>query len=128
MSDVSMVYFRAAGGVGLAAARDALREAGLEVNEAGDGLLVSWDDGPVLRIVHNTAPDVAAEAAALAETAGEPPVGMCDARFEIAIDDLDEVLDEINTLIETQSTLQHLSRGYVSNSWNDELLLPDDDA
>ena len=49
----------------------------------------------------------------------------CDARFEITFDPLDEVLDEINTLIEVQLTLQDATQGFLYNTWNRELTSPD---
>ena len=74
MAEMSTVYFCAARGTGLAAPHGALREAGLDVREVADGLLVRWDDGPALRIVLDTSPHVATEAAALATAAGQPVV------------------------------------------------------
>jgi len=44
---------------------------------------------------------------------------------EIGIADLDEVLDEINTLIEVQCTLQDATSGYLFNSWNGEVSGPE---
>lgn len=38
--------------------------------------------------------------------------------IEILIDDLDGVLDEINTLIEVQGTLQDVTRGFLFNTRN----------
>lgn len=128
MSEVSMVFFRLAQGVDLAAAGAALREAGLDVEEAGACWRVRWDDGPLLRVGLSAAPQVAAQASALGEGGAVPGIGACDVRFEIAIDDLDEALDEANTLIEVQATLQGLTGGYLFNSWNAELLPPDEDG
>ena len=48
-----------------------------------------------------------------------------DAQFEITFGDLDEVLDEINTLIEVQATLQGATHGYQYNAWNRQWSAPD---
>ena len=37
-----------------------------------------------------------------------------------------EVLDEMNTVIEVQTTLQAATRGLVYTSWNDGFAGPDD--
>ena len=121
---VSMVFFPAqAGAHDLDWAREALGEQGLTVATTPRGLEVSWgDDGPLLRVAFARGDHVAEEAAEIAE-GGEFEDAMrgCAARFEIAIDDLDEALDEMNTLIEVQATLQQATAGYLFNSWNREL-------
>ena len=48
----------------------------------------------------------------------------CDARFEIGMDDLDKVLDEINTLMEVETALQDASHGYLFLPWNGNLAGP----
>jgi hypothetical protein len=50
----------------------------------------------------------------------------CDAAVEISFDDLDEVLDEINTLIKVQSTIQQATQGIGFNSWNFKMWPPED--
>jgi hypothetical protein len=42
----------------------------------------------------------------------------CDAYIEIKFESLDEVLDEINTLIVVQSALQQATGGLLYRSWN----------
>ena len=42
----------------------------------------------------------------------------CNAYIEIAFESLDEVLDEINTLIQVQVTLQQATGGLLYCSWN----------
>jgi hypothetical protein len=58
-------------------------------------------------------------------TPHEREISQCESRYEILIDDLDLVLDEINTLIEVQATLQSATSGFLFNSWNGELSGPD---
>lgn len=121
---VSMVFFSPqAGGYDLEWAHATLSENGLEVEATPRGLAVSCDEeGPVLRIVLANGGHVAEEATEIgAGSAFEQTLRACTARFEIAIDDLDEALDEMNTLIEVQASLQDGTRGVLFNSWNGEL-------
>jgi hypothetical protein len=57
-------------------------------------------------------------------TPHEDALRECDARFEIVIEDLDEALDEINTLMEVQGALQDVSQGFLFLPWNGELSEP----
>ncbi len=126
--DVSMVFFASSAACpDLNGAARLLAEQGLDVAADGQALVVQWeDDGPALRIRLSAAPHVNAEAIEIAEgTAHAAGMSRCNARFEIDIDDLDETLDEINTLIEVQATLQDATDGYLFNSWNGELSAPD---
>jgi hypothetical protein len=50
----------------------------------------------------------------------------CDAYVEIKFDNLDEVLDEINTLIQVQSTLQKATGGLLYCSWNQSFSGPEE--
>jgi hypothetical protein len=50
----------------------------------------------------------------------------CDTQIKIELSDVEEVLDEINTLIEVQSTLQAATRGLMYLSWNHNFAGPDD--
>jgi hypothetical protein len=49
----------------------------------------------------------------------------CDSGLVITFQDLDEVLDEMNTLIEVQRILRTATDGVVSRTWNDELSGPE---
>jgi len=129
-SDVSMIFFRSdSSAFGIDRAARLLTDRGLQVVRDADALFVRSDNGPEMSLVFNAEADVAKEAAEIGE--GTPFAGElidCDARFEIGIEDLDEVLDEINTLIEVQSMLQQATSGYLFNSWNGELSGPDNGA
>jgi hypothetical protein len=126
MSDVCMIFFQQrSSGVNLHDAARWLAEQGLDVTTGADALTVRWDDGPALRVHLSNAAHVAVEAAEIAEgTEHVAGLAACNARFEIGIDDLDEVLDEMNTLIEVQSALQDATNGYLFNAWNGELTAP----
>ncbi len=126
--DVSLVFFASSpSSPDLNEAARLLTEQGLVVATDGGALVVQWeDDGPALRIGLSAAPHVNAEAIEIAEgTVHAAGMRACNARFEIDIEDLDETLDEINTLIEVQATLQDATGGYLFNSWNGELSAPD---
>jgi hypothetical protein len=55
-----------------------------------------------------------------------PLIAGCDTQIEITFDNLDEVLDEINTLIDVQFTLQEATGGLTYLSWNQSFSGPDD--
>jgi hypothetical protein len=114
---------------GLDQAQTALAERGwLAVQREGDALIVKpkHDDNPVLRVRFASGDAVQRSTNAIAMTTphGER-VRLCTARFEITFDDLDEVLDEINTLIEAQLTLQDATKGFLFNTWNNSLSPPE---
>jgi hypothetical protein len=50
----------------------------------------------------------------------------CDAYVEITFESLDEVLDEINTLIVVQGALQEATGGLLYRSWNQTFSGPKD--
>ena len=110
----------------LGAAAQALAKRGLSVNRTLDELLVSFPGKPVLRVALATDDYVRGEA--IEVSAGTPfskEMSSCNARYEILIDDLDAVLDEINTLIDVQYALQELTHGFLYLTWNGELSGPD---
>jgi hypothetical protein len=102
---VTMIFFRTGRG-DLDTAATVLAGRGMSVRREfqpyGDELTVGYPDGPQLRVAFTQ-------------------MSSCDARYEILIDDLDGVLDEINTLIEVQLTLQHATGRFTFHSWNGRL-------
>ena len=50
----------------------------------------------------------------------------CDAYIEVKFETLDEVLDEINTLIVVQFALQQATGGLLYRSWNQSFSGPDE--
>ncbi|MEU6073480.1 hypothetical protein [Micromonospora sp. NPDC047074] len=115
------VYF-----AGQATLVDAVRKlSSMVVAEEDDRFTVRWSDGPEMLVTFDAGPQVAAEAAEVADAYDLPEMAAFDRRFEVSFDDLDEVLDEINTLIEVQGHLQDLTGGYVVRSWNGEVSPPE---
>jgi hypothetical protein len=55
-----------------------------------------------------------------------PLIEGCDTQIEITFRDLEEVLDEINTLIDIQATLQEATGGLLYRSWNQTFSGPED--
>ncbi len=127
MSDgISMVFFRS-GDFDLQAAKASLSARGLSVSHDGDKLTVCWQSGPKIHISICDGEWVQQEAAEIGESSPHAAaMANCNVRFEISFDDFDEVLDEINTLIEVQATLQKSTKGFLFNTWNGELSGPDD--
>lgn len=118
-----LVYF--SGDATLDDAESALRKAGLAVHRTEDTLEVRWGTGPTMWIGLSTEPHVKLEALEVAEMKTVPELERCDRRFEVAFDDLDEVIDETNTLAEVQIVLQDLTQGWITMAWNDFVMLPD---
>jgi hypothetical protein len=125
MADHCMIFFHGPTPT-LADAGRLLAERGLQVAASDDRVAVrSAPDGPVLRLALARGPHVARDAEALSRgTPHDAAMRRFDARFEIEIADLATVLDEINTLIEVQLTLQEATRGYVYTSWNSAICAP----
>jgi hypothetical protein len=116
-----LVYF--AGAATLDDAERVLRATWLTVDRDGD-LLAVRGEGPSLRVVWSAAPHVQLEARELADEHGLYDLVRCDRRFEVGFDDLDAVLDDINTLIEVEGQLQELTGGCAWTSWNGNLAVP----
>ncbi len=113
----------------LARANALLTERGLSVTSNGDSLFVRWSDGPTLGVALRRGPKVQAEATKIGRgTSHAVALAACDAQLEISVADLEEVLDEMNTLIETQATLQSATGGWMFNTWNEQLSAPDEGA
>lgn len=124
MKGSCFVYFRSAS-TDLDAASRALAGYGLTVKREGDELVVGRPESPEFRVKRVVGEDVQAKAAEIGEgTEYEAEMRACDARFEIGFDDLDETLDEINTLMEVQGALQDASDGYLFLPWNGNLTEP----
>jgi hypothetical protein len=122
-SSSCLVFF--AGPTTLADAARALSRS-MHVVEDGEVLLVRWRDAtePELTVGLSAHAHVAVEAAELAQRKNIDAFNRFDRRFEVAIDDLESTLDEMNTLAEVQMTLQDLTNGYLVCSWNGSVQAP----
>lgn len=110
----------------LTEAKEAIRGAGLSCEEEA-GYLLTWFE-PTLKIQVRFLNDesVTREVQALIHTLpnGQVLKG-CDACLMLTFDDLLAVLDETNTLIELQLSLQDATGGILYNTWNRQLLPPE---
>jgi hypothetical protein len=124
MADSCLVFFRSPA-CDLDAAADSLAGSGLTVRRQGDQLTVGRPGSPELCVRLAVGEWVRTEAAEVGEgTPHAAALRECDARFEISFDSLDEVLDEINTLMEVQGALQDASRGFLFLPWNGSVSEP----
>jgi hypothetical protein len=124
MGESCYVYCRS-GACDLDNAASLLTECGQAVARHGDHLTTGCPGGPQFRVWFEAGEHVRAEAAKIGEgTPHKAAMQGCDARYEIGIDDLDEALDEINTLIEVQIVLQDASQGFLYLPWNNNLSGP----
>ena len=121
MGEVCQVYCRS-GTCDLDAVARSLAECGLTVTHESDHLTAGWPGGPQFRVWYEAGEHVREDAAEIGKgTEDQAAMRDCDARFEIGIDDLDEALDEINTLIEVQSVLEAATRGLLYLTWKNNL-------
>ena len=109
--------------------RRTLSEAGLSAVPEGAGLAVDWDGGPRLQASILDASAVTATLDAVdVDPAVQSRLAQADAGIRVDVVDLDAALDEINTLIEVQATLQDATVGVVYLGWNGAWLGSNADA
>jgi hypothetical protein len=125
----SLIFFRSGRG-NLDTAAVALANCGMAVQRVarqfGDELTVGFPSGRQLRVAFLDEPYVRQEAEEISQgTPHAAEMSRCNVRYEILIDDLDGVLDEINTLIDAQITLQNATGGFLFNTWNGQLQGPE---
>jgi hypothetical protein len=121
---ISMILFHNPS-IGLSQASAILKEHALTVEDKDDTLQVRWNNSPVLtiRLARGTSvKEMAVEIGRDSPYATD--LAECDACFGIFFVDLEEVLDEINTLIATQIALQSATHGFLFNTWNSHLSPP----
>lgn len=124
MGEVCQVFCRS-GTCDLDAVARSLTEYGLTVTHHGDHLDTGRPGSPQFHVRLESGEPVRTVAAGIgAGTPHEAVMRECDARFEIVIDDLDEALDEFNTLMEVQGAVQDASQGYLYLPWNGNLAEP----
>ena len=111
---------------GLPDAARALSKAGLSVSPSRSALKVTCSSGPVLSVTLRHGAVVHAEAVCLPRhpaysTAIEAATGL----LRITFADRNAVLDDANTLIETQLTLQAATAGILYTAWNQQFSAPE---
>ena len=105
-------------------AQQLLEQYGFSVRPTPEGLEADAG-GFFFQIVLQTGPNVAIAAKEIGRsTPHEAGMRLCDAQFKVLIEDLDEALNEINTLMEVQGALQDASKGYLFLPWNGSLSAP----
>lgn len=105
-------------------AKTLLERYSFEVTEALDQLIASAN-GFTFEITMKQGESVLAEAQEVGQGSPyEATMALCDARFEVYFTNLDQALDEINTLMEMQGALQDASNGYLFLPWNGSLSEP----
>ncbi len=112
-------------------AAEALKGRGFEVEKrtletGGEVLTAQYESGPVFHVCFNDSDHVVEESREIGEgTEFTEQLSRCSVRFEVIIEDLDQAIDEMNSLIELQLTLQSLTNGFILNCWNGELSEPE---
>lgn len=91
-----------------------------EMARRGNVLALRWGNGPVLFVRYANG-DVVKQEIALIDHPRRPEVERCTSLFEVSFLDLEETLDEINSLIDVQCTLQQATEGFLYLEWNGHL-------
>ncbi|MHC4879763.1 MAG: hypothetical protein ACYTGL_25195 [Planctomycetota bacterium] len=112
-------------------AAEALRQRAFAVEErtletGGEVLTVKYGNGPTFHVCFNDNGRVIEESREIGDDSDfAEQLRRCSVRFEVIIEDLDEAIDEMNSLIELQLSLQSLTGGFIFNCWNSELSEPE---
>lgn len=118
-----LVLFRS-GACDLLTAERALVARRFRVANHSTQLAVTWPGSQEFRALINAKEWVLSEAVEIGERTSEPALSSCDSRLEVSFDDLDAALDEFDTMMEIQVTLQEVSGGFLFLPWNGNLLAP----
>jgi hypothetical protein len=105
-----------------------LKDRGLTVTGTEELLKVQWRNGPILSVSTLKSKTIETVLRGLVGRRRKyhDLVSGCDTQVKIELSDIDEVLDEMNTLIEVQATIQQATKGLVYTSWNDNFSGPED--
>lgn len=117
------VLFAASSGMNLERAAAVLREANFDVEQTPKGFSARWHDGPVLDMRTGKIGEVRSAIVRITSATLPAAVAAFDACISVSVADLDDALDEINTLIESQLQLQSACGGAVFLEWNGNLEL-----
>lgn len=108
--------------------KQALADTGVTVEGEAEPFALRCGDGPTLysSIIRGEVAAVLAERLMGRGHKHRAMAAACDAYIEIKFESLDEVLDEINTLIDVQAALQAATGGLLYLSWNQSFSGPDE--
>ena len=112
-------------------AAEALKSRSFEVEKrtletGGEVLTARYGSGPMFHVCFNDAAHIAEESREIGDGSDfTEQLSRCNVRFEVIIEDLEQAIDEMNSLIELQLTLQSLANGFIYNYWNGELSEPE---
>jgi len=125
--DRSCIFFHKPG-FALGEAEAALRRKGLlRVSRKEEFLTVTWKGSPPLQIHYVQGEGVRKDATRVSRgTVLEGRMRDFDAAFVITFENLDDVLEDADTLIEVQLELREATDAVISRTWNDQLSGPED--
>jgi len=124
MPETCRVFFPSSA-CSLQGAADSFDEYGFDVERTQESLIAGRPGTPCFVVTLVVGEEVLEHARKIGEgTAHAQSMASCNACFEILIEDLDEALDEINTLMEVQGALQDASGGFLYLPWNGNLCEP----
>lgn len=106
----------------LKTAHTALNQPQGNCQQLNNALVAQRSEGPELFVRYTKGKDVLRQAKIVgSNTPYADDLARCDRRFEISFRNQENVLDEINSLIDVQMTLQSLTDGFLYLPWNEHL-------
>lgn len=109
---------------------DVLRDCVMGVTADAGQLTVRRGDGPAMHVsvTRDRSAKILASRLAGAPSEHGESFASIDAHTEVSFEDLDETLDEMNTLIDVQCALQDATGGVVYRAWNQTFSGPEESA
>jgi hypothetical protein len=121
-----LVLYAKSSNMTLDRAAASLRDSRFAVVAGPRGLRARWHDGPELRLAEvDPVATVHSVRGACSDDDVFAFLDTVDGAIEVSFDSLDEALDEVNTLIESEMQLQAACGGLVCLCWNGEMWLPE---
>lgn len=124
-----LLFFRDPGSAFTAARlKQVLADNGVTAEGNAEPYSLKWGEGPTLyaSIIRGEIASVLARRLIGRQRKHRELADASDAYIEIKFESLDEVLDEINTLIQVQITLQQATGGLLYRSWNQSFTGPEE--
>jgi len=108
--------------------RQVLADEGVTTEGEVEPFALQWNGGPKLyaSIIHGEVPRLLAERLMGRRSKYRALAAASDSYIEMKFESLEEVLNEINTLIVVQSALQVATGGLLYRSWNQTFSGPED--